>query len=99
MWQTVAILDIREDGEATAKRLNNAYPGKVLFIKGDVSNEEVATAAFEQAVSEFKQVDVIINNARIMSDAPQDWRKASDINWVSSSFLIVLVYLFIQDNL
>ncbi|XP_026741366.1 peroxisomal hydratase-dehydrogenase-epimerase-like [Trichoplusia ni] len=79
--KSVAILDIAEDvGKATTERLNKTYGSKVVFIKCDVSKEDDITKAFDAVVAQFKQVDVLINNAGVMIDA-QAWRLASDVNW------------------
>ncbi|KAH9638154.1 hypothetical protein HF086_014024 [Spodoptera exigua] len=78
----VAILDIAEDlGKAKAENLNKAYGNKVIFVKCDVSKEEDIESAWDAVLAQFKQVDVIINNAGIMVDAPNMWRTASDVNW------------------
>ncbi|XP_028161441.1 15-hydroxyprostaglandin dehydrogenase [NAD(+)]-like [Ostrinia furnacalis] len=80
--KSVAILDISEDaGKATAKRLNKIFPNKVLFFKCDVGNEESLTQAFNEVVDKFKTVDVIINNAGVMNDSPNMFRKCCDINY------------------
>ncbi|KAJ8718408.1 hypothetical protein PYW08_002645 [Mythimna loreyi] len=78
----VVILDIAEDlGKATAERLNKAHGDKAVFIKCDVSKEEEITSAFDSVLAQFKQIDVIINNAGVMMDAPDTWRTASNVNW------------------
>ncbi|CAH0687860.1 unnamed protein product [Spodoptera exigua] len=80
--KNVAILDIAEDlGKAKAESLNKAYGNKVIFVKCDVSKEEDIVSAWDAVLAQFKQVDVIINNAGIMVDAPNMWRTASDVNW------------------
>ncbi|KAH9638155.1 hypothetical protein HF086_014025 [Spodoptera exigua] len=58
-----------------------AYGNKVIFVKCDVSKEEDIVSAWDAVLAQFKQVDVIINNAGIMVDAPNMWRTASDVNW------------------
>ncbi|KAJ2945482.1 hypothetical protein O0L34_g294 [Tuta absoluta] len=81
----VAIADIAEDiGQATAARLNNTFKDKVVFFKCDVSSEENIAATFDQVVAKLGRVDVLINNAGVMSDNPKVWRKACDINWQGS---------------
>ncbi|XP_049702404.2 15-hydroxyprostaglandin dehydrogenase [NAD(+)] [Helicoverpa armigera] len=78
----VAILDIAvEVGKATAERLNKSHPDKAVFISCDVSKEEDIAAAFAAALAQLKQIDVIINNAGIMVDAPSMWRTATDVNY------------------
>ncbi|KAJ8714495.1 hypothetical protein PYW07_002720 [Mythimna separata] len=80
--KNVAILDIAEElGAATAERLNAAHGNKAVFIKCDVSKEEDIARAFDAVLAHFKQIDVIINNAGVMVDAPDMWRTATDINY------------------
>ncbi|KAJ8718409.1 hypothetical protein PYW08_002646 [Mythimna loreyi] len=80
--KNVIILDIAQElGKATAERLNKAHGDKAVFIKCDVSKEEDITNAFDSVLAQFKQIDVIINNAGVMADAPDTWRKAADLNW------------------
>ncbi|CAB3244024.1 unnamed protein product [Arctia plantaginis] len=80
--KAVAILDISEEtGKLTASRLNKLYNEKVVFVKCDVSKEEDIKNAFDVVVAQFKQIDVLINNAGIMNDAPNMWRTACDVNW------------------
>lgn len=78
----IAIFDVAEEaGKAVADQLNKTHKDKVLFIKCDLSKEDDITKAFETVLVQFKQVDVIINNAGIMSDAPNLWRTACTVNW------------------
>ncbi|KAJ0172861.1 hypothetical protein K1T71_011037 [Dendrolimus kikuchii] len=80
--KNVAVLDVAEEtGKALADRLNKKNLGKVIFIKCDVSKEEDITKAFDEVLAEFKQIDVLINNAGIMVDSPNFWRIACDVNW------------------
>ncbi|KAL0869468.1 hypothetical protein ABMA27_005753 [Loxostege sticticalis] len=80
--KSVAILDINEEaGKSHADKLNKVYPGKVVFIKCDISSEEELTEAFNEVVNRFKTVDVLINNAGVLNDSPQTWRKASCVNF------------------
>ncbi|KAJ8714491.1 hypothetical protein PYW07_002716 [Mythimna separata] len=80
--KNVVILDIAEElGKATVERLNKAHGNKAVFIKCDVSKEEDITRAFDAVLAHFKQIDVIINNAGNMADAPDTWRTATDVNW------------------
>ncbi|KAJ0172863.1 hypothetical protein K1T71_011039 [Dendrolimus kikuchii] len=80
--KSIAILDIAEKtGKAFADRMNETNPGKVIFIKCDVSKEEEIARAFNEVLVAFKQIDVVINNAGIMVDNPEVWRTACDVNW------------------
>ncbi|CAH2043372.1 unnamed protein product, partial [Iphiclides podalirius] len=78
----VAILDVQVDnGKKLAERLSKSYTSKVIFVKCDVANEKEAGEAFKIVLKEFKQLDVVINNAGIMMDNAATWRKASNVNW------------------
>lgn len=79
----MAILDIAEDvGKAFAAELNKKYPDKVIFVKCDVGDESSIAAAFEEVVAKFGRLDVVFNNAGIMSDAPHAWWKMCSVNVV-----------------
>ncbi|XP_047992713.1 peroxisomal hydratase-dehydrogenase-epimerase-like [Leguminivora glycinivorella] len=78
----IAILDVAEaKGKETAQQLNKTYPGKVTFIKCDVGDEDNISKSFNQVVDTVKQLDVVINNAGILNDSPDVWRKSCDVNW------------------
>ncbi|KAI5637587.1 short chain dehydrogenase domain-containing protein [Phthorimaea operculella] len=80
--EKVAIVDINVDvGRVTTQKLNDTYRNQAVFFKCDVSKEEDIAATFDQVVATFGRVDVLINNAGIMSDNPNIWRKACDVNW------------------
>ncbi|KAJ0172767.1 hypothetical protein K1T71_011906 [Dendrolimus kikuchii] len=80
--KNVAVLDVAEQaGKALVERLNQTKAGQVVFIKCDVSKEEEITSAFNEVLATFKQIDILINNAGIMFDSPDLWRKACDVNW------------------
>ncbi|KAL0821472.1 hypothetical protein ABMA28_004942 [Loxostege sticticalis] len=80
--KALAILDVDETtGKATTDRLNRTYADKVIFVKCDVSKEEDIDAAFKKVVQQFGYLDVLVNNAGVMSDAPHMWRMCCDINW------------------
>ncbi|KAJ0172768.1 hypothetical protein K1T71_011907 [Dendrolimus kikuchii] len=80
--KNVAVLDVAEQaGKALVARLNQTNAGKVIFIKCDISKEDDIIAAFNEVLETFKQIDILINNAGIMFDSPDLWRKACDVNW------------------
>jgi meso-butanediol dehydrogenase/(S,S)-butanediol dehydrogenase/diacetyl reductase len=67
------------------ERINNAG-GKALFIKGDVSEEEVAKNIIQRTIDTFGRLDVLFNNAGIVlggtidSMTTEDWDKTMDVN-------------------
>ncbi|CAH2086740.1 unnamed protein product [Euphydryas editha] len=78
--KNVAVLDVNVDaGEALQNELNEKHgANKVLFIKCDVTQN--LDSAFDEAMKQFGYIDVVINNAGIMNDAPHIYEKEIAIN-------------------
>lgn len=88
-----------EKGEKTEKEIGeNAY-----FIQCDVSDENQVKTMVEQAVTKFKKIDILFNNAGVMLPSMEiermpvdDWNKTFDIN-INGMFYVtryVKPYLF-----
>ena len=72
--------------ELALKRLKNDCPG-VSTIQADVSNESDVSMFFEEAKSEFGNLDALINNAGVSGPSakledidPKDWEKTIKTN-------------------
>ncbi|XP_073944310.1 15-hydroxyprostaglandin dehydrogenase [NAD(+)]-like [Choristoneura fumiferana] len=78
----VAILDIDEAaGIAYQKELTSKYgTGKAQFYRVDVTNDEQLFAAFYATAESQGGLDLVINNAGIMNDAPHIYKKEIAIN-------------------
>lgn len=86
----VCILDLNEEGAATAAREIADETGQtILAVKTDVTDRASVTAAFEQAVEAFDALHVLVNSHQLW---PKDWftditdeawRKAIDVNLTS----------------
>ncbi|XP_045782268.1 uncharacterized protein LOC123878933 [Maniola jurtina] len=78
----VANLDVAEDsGVALQNKLNNKHGvKKVTFFKCDVTNDSQLFAAFDAIVKEQGYIDVVINNAGIMNDAKDKYKKEIAVN-------------------
>lgn len=78
--KSVAVLDVNVDaGEALQKELNEKHGAdKVLFIKCDVTQD--LDSAFDEAMKQLGYIDVLINNAGIMNDAPHLYEKQIAVN-------------------
>lgn len=60
----VAIVYLDEDQDAeTTKKLIEAEGGKVLLIKGDVSDPETSVKAVQETVDVFGGLNILVNNA------------------------------------
>ena len=77
------ILDLNEEqAAAAASELGNAHRG----IGCDVTDRNACIAAIESVVSEFGQVDVLVNNAgitqplKLMDIAPENYDAVLDVN-------------------
>ncbi|XP_013140831.1 PREDICTED: 15-hydroxyprostaglandin dehydrogenase [NAD(+)]-like [Papilio polytes] len=80
--QNIAVLDIDEKtGQNFVAKLNETYNNKAIFIRCDVSKEADIDNSFKTVLNQFQRIDVLINNAGIMSDTDSLWRLASDVNW------------------
>lgn len=80
-----------EAGEALAAELNEAGPGKALFIQCDVSRPEQLQQAVAQTVETFGRLDCIINNAgwhppatSIDETSIEELRGLLELNYVST---------------
>lgn len=70
--------------------LNEKYgANKVRFIKGDVTNEDHLMGAFDAILKDYGYVDVVVNNAGIMNDSKEMYKKEIEVN---------LVRLYTVDN-
>lgn len=77
----------REDSlRKIANEINTQNNGKAVFLKTDVTKKEDVQALVDKAISEFGKLDVIVNNAGLMSIAPLselkvgEWEQMIDIN-------------------
>lgn len=80
---TVIISDINEEkGQTLAKKLGT----QATFIRHDVSEENQWISAIEQTLSKFGRLDVLVNNAGIVSVADveqttlEDWHKVHAVH-------------------
>lgn len=88
----MAVLDIAKDsGLALQDELNAKYgAGKVKFYLCDVTNEEQFLGLMAAVKEDQEYIDVVINNAGIMNDSLQSFKKEILINvvrWVFLTFM------------
>nr|XP_014271528.1 15-hydroxyprostaglandin dehydrogenase [NAD(+)] isoform X2 [Halyomorpha halys] len=76
----VAICDINEaEGLSLEKHLNSKEK-RSIFIYCDVTKNSQFEESFRKVISEFGQLDIVVNNAGILSDHPQLWEKEVEVN-------------------
>ena len=69
-----------------SNEINQEGNGKAIFVKTDVTKKEEVQSLVDKAVTEFGKVDVMLNNAGLMSIAPMsetkvdEWDRMIDIN-------------------
>lgn len=75
----------KEKAEAVAQEISG-LGRRVLAIKADVAREDQVEAMFQQVISEWKTVDILINNAGLQKDAAftemslDQWNKVIGVN-------------------
>ncbi len=84
---TVVVVDLLErQGEKVAREIAEAYGITAHFIRCDISREDQVKALFQETISRFKKLDVLVNNAGIYPFKPlvemtgEDWQKVHDVN-------------------
>lgn len=72
------MLDIVATNEAFAS-LCSTHPN-IVFIQTDVSDKSQVNKSFQEAVTRFKFIDIVIGNAGILDE--QDYERTININLV-----------------
>ncbi|XP_053625217.1 farnesol dehydrogenase-like isoform X2 [Plodia interpunctella] len=83
----VTIIDVNQEGAALAQALNEIFgDGKVAYFKCDITKDDELDAAFKWINDKFGHLDVLINNAGIMNDSYQVYKKMVDVNVLDEYF-------------
>lgn len=82
----VVVVDLKEEhGNETVKTITNAG-GESIFAKADVSNSAEVQAAIRTTINKWSNIDVIVNDAAMMTFKPvlevadEDWDKVMAVN-------------------
>jgi NAD(P)-dependent dehydrogenase (short-subunit alcohol dehydrogenase family) len=85
----VVIVDLNDErGRETVGRIT-ASRGEVIFARADVSNSADVRAAIDAAVVKWGRIDVVVNNAAMMTFKPavelseEDWNRVLAVNLTS----------------
>ncbi len=65
----VTVVDLNDDGNQTVGEIETAG-GEAIFAKTDVSNAQQVQAAIKAAVDKWGKIDVIVNDAAMMTFTP-----------------------------
>jgi len=65
----VTVVDLNDDGNQTVGEIETAG-GEAIFAKTDVSNSQQVQAAIKAAVDKWGKIDVIVNDAAMMTFTP-----------------------------
>ena len=82
----IAVIDISEANGNQAVEAVAANGGAAVFARADVSNSAEVQAAIQTAVEKFGKIDVLINNAAVMTFEPiaelaeEAWEKVMAVN-------------------
>ena len=89
----ISYLEEDKDAEETAKYIREAGK-KAVLVKGDISEESHCKSIIEKAVSEFGQIDILVNNAAYqmaresLQDVPsEEWDHTFKTNIYSMFYL------------
>jgi glucose 1-dehydrogenase len=66
----VAVCDVNADGGAEVAKAIVADGGQAVFVRCDVAKAEDVAAALAATLKAYGRVDVLVNNAGILDDAP-----------------------------
>ena len=82
---TVALWDVLEEGQKTADKIAKDG-GRIFFQKVDVSSQDSVDKAVAKVISEYRKIDVLINNAGIIRDrsilkmSREEWDQVMRVN-------------------
>ncbi|XP_063822235.1 15-hydroxyprostaglandin dehydrogenase [NAD(+)]-like [Ostrinia nubilalis] len=86
LWENarfVAFLDIAErEGSFLEAELFAKFGAlRAKFIKCDISDEEQLGAAFRQVFDKYRRLDIVVNNAAVLSADDHAYKKIVDVNF------------------
>ncbi len=87
----MVIADISEDlGRGVVDEINDGGHGKAVFERIDARNDDDLSRAFRQTEAAFGKVDIVFNNAGVLTGAPafpatplEQWRRVIELNLIA----------------
>ena len=82
---TVALWDVLEEGQKTADKIAKDG-GRIFYQNVDVSSQDSVDKAVAKVISEYRKIDVLINNAGIIRDrsilkmSREEWDQVMRVN-------------------
>ena len=82
---TVVIWDIIDEGQNTCNKIKQTG-GNIIFQKVNVTNQSSVDKAVKEIISQYKRIDILINNAGIIRDrsflkmSRDEWDRVIDVN-------------------
>lgn len=72
------------EGSLLEAELKNKFGAlRAKFIKCDVTDEEQLSAAYGQVLDKYRRLDVVVNNAAVLSSDERHHKRMVDVNFVS----------------
>ncbi len=106
---SVVVADLDEHGAETTAKDIVAKGGQAIGLGGDVSDEESVASVVERTIEAFGKIDVLINNAGIMTVVPmsrvgfedisrEEWDRMMDINLAGTWLMCKAVVPHMRKN-
>lgn len=80
----VVLADVQEAEGAAAAASIRHEGGEAIFVHCDVRKEQDIQQLFETAVKEFKQIDVLVNNAGVSR-----WKSPMSSRWMNGTMCLI----------
>ncbi|KAF0748970.1 15-hydroxyprostaglandin dehydrogenase [Aphis craccivora] len=99
----VSLLDINEEtGNKAISKLEIKYKSsssRLLFIKCDVTNKIEFEDAFKKTIEKFGKINIVVNNAGIMTKYITSWELAIDLNYKAVVHGTILGLKYIENKI
>ncbi|HEX8265640.1 MAG TPA: SDR family NAD(P)-dependent oxidoreductase [Pyrinomonadaceae bacterium] len=82
----VVVVDLNEEGSTETVKIIEGAGGEAIFVKTDVSSSEKVQAAIKTALDKWNRIDVLVNDAAMMTFTPivelpeSDWERVMAVN-------------------